>query len=608
MKQGKYDILMPAPEKAPRHTRNILAWMWYFCTPYKRLIVFFWCFRTVRYMWLALLPTVVGILINVLESGEAQASPGIYIAGLVGFMLVYAVMLINVFFVPEINAYEKAARALTLYSINHINGLPLNWHEAQGSGGKLQRIMTGRRGFQELFRHFRWDFFPLLGSLLAIGVSAMVMDIPLSYIPYYILFVATYLFASWYFARNYFNLYDRFNRRFEGLLSGVYEFVSAIRTVKAFDLNHIILRKAQLLEKEGQEAIIDAYSTNLFRWTMCNLIAGAWLFLFAWLGFHAVLRGEMSPGTFAAVFFLASNIWTSIETIASIWEKVYEYGNGIYRLADMLCLSPKELDIKPLEDMPENWRKITFENVSFSYSEETAKTVKGQGLYDVGFTIKRGEKVAVVGPSGAGKSTLIKVLMKQVLPSRGRVMVGETDLCHIPSAQWLGSIGFVPQDVELFNTTLRENILFENDDMAEEQYRTILKQAAIDDFIRSLPAGDQTLVGERGIKLSGGQRQRIGIARALARQAELIIFDEATSSLDTLSESQIQEAIESSFTGHTLVIIAHRLSTIRHVDRIVVLDHGYVAEQGSFEELIAKKDGLFAQSWKMQTGEKSRKK
>ena len=145
------------------------------------------------------------------------------------------------------------------------------------------------------------------------------------------------------------------------------------------------------------------------------------------------------------------------------------------------------------------------------------------------------------------------------------------------------------------------DFLFENDDIDHELYQKVLEQSALKDFIDSLPEGDQTIVGERGIKLSGGQRQRVGIARALAREAELIIFDEATSSLDSLSEHQIQDAIENSFTGHTLVIIAHRLSTIRHVDRIIVLDNGHLAEQGTFEELLDL-DGLFAESWNMQAG------
>ena len=592
---------MPPPERAPTHTANIAVWIWYFLLPYKRLILFFFALRAVRYMWISLLPVMIGLLIDALESGAAQANPMLYGGGLFGFMLVYALFLINLTFIPEVAAYEKALRAMTLYSINHVNALSLNWHEAQGSGGKLQRIMTGRTGYRELCRNLRWDGFALLGDMLAIAVSFFIIDIPLYFAPLYALFLISYLICSWFFARPFLKLYNRFNESFEKLISGVYEFVSAIRTVKAFNLNETILSKASVMEEEGQESIMRAFSTNLLRWTVCNLVAAFWLFLFAGLGFYGVLHGNMTPGVFAASFFLVCNIWRSCEVIASIWEKAYEHGNGLHRLTQMLCLTPKKLDAEPLAPLPENWRNIAFENVTFSYSGEDAGA-KGQGLYNIGFSINRGEKVAIVGPSGAGKSTLVKLLMKQMLPGSGHIRIDGQDLSHIRSPEWLGHIGFVPQDVELFNATIRENILLAQDDIEEERFQAVLQQAAIADFIESLPQGDQTIVGERGIKLSGGQRQRIGIARALARGAELIIFDEATSSLDSLSESQIQDAIENSFTGHTLVIIAHRLSTIRHADRIIVLDQGRIAEQGTFEELVKKKGGLFAQSWERQTG------
>jgi ABC-type multidrug transport system fused ATPase/permease subunit len=596
----KHKITLPPPEKAPIHTDNITAWIWYFLLPYRKIIAFFIAFRTMRYTWLYMFPLVIGFMIDALESGAAQADPALYGGGLLAFMAIFAFFLINVFFIPETAAVEKASRALTLYSINHVNNLSLSWHEAQGSGGKLQRIMTGRRGFQELIRHIRWDFFPLLGTLCATIVSFFIMDIPSSYAPLYVFFITSYLFSSWFFARPYFHQFNEFNARFEKLLSGVYEFVSAIRTVKAFDLNRVILRKAGQLEEEGQEAITNAYATNLLRWTICNLIGAFWLFIFAWTGFNGALEGTISAGMFATMFFLADSIWTACETIASIWEKAYEHGNGVHRLTKMLCVKPKKLDIEPLQDIPQKWQNITFNSVNFSYTDNENEG-KGQGLYNIDLTIQRGEKIAIVGPSGAGKSTFVKLLMKQILPANGSILVDNTNLNHIRSADWLNRIGFVPQDVELFNTTIRENILFENSDINETRYQTALEQAAIKDFIGALQDSDQTLIGERGIRLSGGQRQRIGIARALAKNAELIIFDEATSSLDSLSENQIQDAIENSFTGHTLVIIAHRLSTIRHVDRIIVLDEGHIVEEGSFSELVKKKDGLFAKSWTMQT-------
>jgi ATP-binding cassette subfamily B protein len=537
----------------------------------------------------------IGYLIDGFDSGAAFENPTYYSRFLLIYMGVYLFFMVNTVFTPEIRVYEKAARALTLYSIEHLNKLSLNWHERQGSGGKLQRVMTGRKGYQELSRHLRWDFFPLVGDLVAIGVSMWFMDIPLFYVPCYFLFVISYLAASWYFARPFLHLYDRFNVKFEGLLAGVYEFIGSIRTVKSFHLNDYIIEKAQRLEEEGQQAIMRTFYTNLFRWSFCNCIAAFWLFVFAWTGFQSVLSGSMTTGVFAATFFLAYRMWSSCESVGSIWEKVYEYGNGISRLVETLREEPKKLDLDPIQTLPKDWRKISLEDVSYVYADNDT-----HGIKNISFVVERGQKIAFVGSSGAGKSTLVKLLMKQMLPDSGSFKLDDVDVSHLKTSDWLGQIGFVPQDVELFNVSIRENILIDRDDCDDKVLNEVLKQSALDEFVADLPDGLETVIGERGIKLSGGQRQRLGIARALIRQAPIMIFDEATSSLDSISEGKIQGAIESSFDDRTVFVIAHRLSTVRNVDRIIVLDEGYIIEDGSFDELI-KKDGHFSKLWSVQT-------
>lgn len=594
----KHDIILPAEDKAPLHTGNIFIWMWYFLTPYKNTVIAFGLFRSVRYTFLSLFPMVTGYLIDGLNSGAAQAEPSHYMMVLCGYMALFIAFLYNMIFIPEVAVFEKAARGMTLYGIKHLNKLSLNWHEKQGSGGKLQRVMTGRKGFQEFTRHIRWDVFPLLGDVCAIIITMLIVDLPLMYFPLFLGFVGSYLFCSWFFARGYFNLYDIFNKKFENLLSGVYEFVSSIRTVKAFHLSGYIDEKAKRLEKQGQKAVIDAFTLNLRRWTICNMVAGAWLFVFAAMGFYWVLNGTITIGAYSATILLSAYLWSSCEVLGAILEKFYEYGNGMSRLIETLRVTPKKLDLTPEQKIPEDWQEIILKNVTYIYNGN-----EGQGIKELSLRVKRGEKIAFVGNSGAGKSTLVKLLMKQMLPDSGEFKIDNAPVSHINTADWLSYIGFVPQDVELFNLTIRDNILIDRDDIEPEILAEVLKQSALDEFIESLSEGLDTVIGERGIKLSGGQRQRLGIARALVRGAPIMIFDEATSSLDSISEHKIQHAIENSFKGRTVFVIAHRLSTIRNVDRVIVLDEGQIIEDGDFDTLLSQ-DGHFAKLWAIQTQQK----
>lgn len=574
--------------------------MWYFLTPYRNLVIGFGLYRAVRYTFLSLFPLVTSYMVDGLSSGAAQGNMGHYLTILSVYMGFYLIFMFNMFFVPEIAAFEKAARGMTLYGIKHLNKLSLNWHEKEGSGGKLQRVMTGRKGFQEFTRLIRWDSFPLFGNMTAITITIIVTDLPWIYLVLFLGFIGSYLFCSWFFARGYFDLYNIFNKKFENLLSGVYEYVSAIRTVKAFHLGHYIDHRAKDLEEIGQEAVINAFRKNLIRWTICNMLGGFWIFLFAALGFYWTVEGTITIGAYTATLLLSAYLWSSCEVLGSILEKFYEYGNGMHRLIETLRVTPKELDLKPAQALPKNWKTISLKDISFAYPGNDS-----QGVRDISFTVQRGQKIAFVGNSGAGKSTLVKLLMKQMLPDSGEFCLDKASIPHIPTADWLGQIGFVPQDVELFNLTLRENIVMDYDDITPKLLDKILKQAALDDFIETLPLGLGTIIGERGIKLSGGQRQRLGIARALIRQAPIMIFDEATSSLDSISESKIQGAIENSFEGRTVFVIAHRLSTIRNVDRIIVLDNGRIIEEGNFDDLLHQK-GHFAKLWALQSEKQSK--
>lgn len=592
---GTNTLYFPPPEKAPTHTHNIWAWVMYFLSPYIKTVAIYACYRPIRCTCLSMTPIVIGFIIEALETGQVTQNPDTYFYILAGFWVLFTAMLINNVFAPEIRVFEKASRILTIYGIQHLNSLSTEWHASQGSGKKMQRIMHARHCFIELARFLRWDVSALVGDIIAISISFAMMDIPLQFALYFIGLILCYLGSTWYFSRNFPQLFGAVNLKMEKLMSGVYEFVSAIKTVKSFNLAPHVKNRAAQLEEEALNTSMKAHSANLTRWTMANLTMAFWLGIFAFTGFDAVIKGEMTAGAFAAIFFLAYRIWFSCENVGVVFDKLYEYVSGLKLYVETVCTPPEVMDKTPAAAMPSNWKTIQLSSTSYEYTDS-----KNQGIHNISLTVKKGEKIALVGASGAGKSTLVNLLLKQALPTAGTIAVDSTDLAYIPTQKWLEHLAYVPQDIELFNLSLRDNICLDKSNVTDQDIQSALKLAALNEFVSSLPEGLSTKIGERGVKLSGGQRQRLGIARALLRNADILILDEATSALDSVSENKIKHAIDNSLSGRTAFIVAHRLSTIKHVDRIIVLDHGHIIEQGSFDDLI-KQDGNFAKMWALQS-------
>ncbi len=232
-------------------------------------------------------------------------------------------------------------------------------------------------------------------------------------------------------------------------------------------------------------------------------------------------------------------------------------------------------------------RGIALDRVSFSYPERKPL------LRELSMEFRKGEVTALVGPSGSGKTTLVHLILGLVRPTAGRVLVEDVPLSEIDVQKWRGRIGFVSQDLFMLHDTVAENILFGRTGFSPEQIRRAARLAHADAFIEALPGGYQAVIGERGMKLSGGQQQRLAIARAVLNDPEILIFDEATSFLDTESEQGVQRAIESVARNRTVILIAHRLSTVRHADRIVVLEHGSIVEEGRHEELLTGRGRYF---------------
>jgi subfamily B ATP-binding cassette protein MsbA len=302
--------------------------------------------------------------------------------------------------------------------------------------------------------------------------------------------------------------------------------------------------------------------------------------LVIWYGGNLVVKGIITSGDLFSALGAVVMVFSPVKNLGNSYTMYQEIRAAVERLSWLENLKLEKSGNSPLESFQ---RDIRFVDVSYSYQPGGDLVLK-----NIDLTIRKGEVVAIVGGSGAGKTTLIDLLPRFYDPVQGKVMIDGQDLREVRLADLRHLIGLVSQDVILFNETIRENIAFGSGEVSDDEIVNAARLAFADDFIKELPEGYETLLGERGLNLSGGQRQRIAIARAILKNPPILILDEATSALDTVSEGLVQKALERLMKERTTIVVAHRLSTIRNADRILVMDRGQIVSQGSHEELLQK--------------------
>jgi subfamily B ATP-binding cassette protein MsbA len=316
-----------------------------------------------------------------------------------------------------------------------------------------------------------------------------------------------------------------------------------------------------------------------------------------WQGGVQVLEGRLTPGELVQFLLYTITIAAAIGALASFFSSYQEAVGAAERVFEILEMKPAITDPESPVALPSPVRgRVAFENVFFRYQEDPALPWI---LEDISLTCAPGEVVALVGPSGGGKTTLVSLLPRFWDVDRGRVLLDGVDIRHLRLADLRGAIGIVPQDPALFSGTVRDNIAYARPGASPAEVEAAARAAHAHEFVERLPQGYDTLVGERGVKLSGGQRQRVAIARAILKNPAVLILDEATSNLDTESERLIEDALGKLLVGRTTLIIAHRLSTVRRADRLVVVDHGRIVEEGTHAELL-ELGGLYARLYQRQ--------
>jgi subfamily B ATP-binding cassette protein MsbA len=313
---------------------------------------------------------------------------------------------------------------------------------------------------------------------------------------------------------------------------------------------------------------------------LIELLGGIGVAVIIWVGGYSVIRGELTPGTFFSFMTALLMLYAPIRDLSKINLEIQEGLAAATRVYELLDTPSEIKDEEGAIPLPPISKEIDFQKITFKYDEEIV-------LKDISLHVKIGEVIALVGMSGAGKTSLANLLPRFYDVEKGQIFIDDYDIRKVTLKSLRDQIGLVTQQTILFNDTVRNNIAYGSLKCSDQEIMEAAKAANAHGFIQRLHQEYDTIIGEQGVKLSGGERQRISIARALLKNAPILILDEATSSLDSDSETEVQKALEALMKGRTVFVIAHRLSTIRNAHRIIVLSEGQIVEQGTHEELIA---------------------
>ncbi|MFH1832122.1 MAG: ABC transporter ATP-binding protein/permease [bacterium] len=557
-------------------------------------------------IWLSLCLTIIMIALNVsiplifkniinILSAPAKSSYAIVHAALLlyGSLWTISQIVSQLRSILMFQALERGTRVLSLRIFDQLHALCLRFHLERRTGAVTSSIERAQFGFETIF----W------GLLLFILPTSIEMFLVISLLTYFygifysgvlLLIMICYLVFSVLAINRSAKKQNFYNEKRSHASARIVDSLLNFETVKYFNNERHDHEQCDKILQEQENAGTSKDFADAFVQLGQGIVIGLGLLYVTLISGNAVISGRMNIGDFVLINGYLLQFAMPLHQFGYILRQVRNGLNDMNGIIELITLKPEIQDAPDAIELKINNAittfDITFDTVAFSYDKQR------QIFNDISFTIPAGKTVAIVGPTGTGKSTIARLLFRFYDVSNGRILINGHDIRNITQQSLHAAIGVVPQDTVLFNNTLYYNVAYGRPTASQQEVEHAIKLSHLDEFIKTLPDGYNTMVGERGLKLSGGEKQRVAIARVLLKRPAIYIFDEATSSLDTHTEQEIQRNIEEIFTGATTLIIAHRLSTVIHADEILVLNHGLITERGTHQSLLIL-NGVYAALW-----------
>lgn len=477
--------------------------------------------------------------------------------------------------------------------VKHVLGLSYPFHAQRKTGKLSKQFARGTKAVESFIDSFVFNFFPNIFELSIILVIYFIFDWQSGFVLLFmiILFISVTIYSNnWQQKyRKIANKYeDQTNRKAIDALMNV----EAVKYFSREDYESQIYDKLNIKSKFAQIKFWDQYIKIEFIQGLILVLGVLGVIIFSII---RVVDLTFTIGSFVMMITYLSRVSFPLFSFQWVYRNLRTSITDLDSIMDYFQIENEIKDLPNAQDLKITNSKIEFKNISFTY--ESGR----QALKNVSFSVPAGKSVALVGPSGVGKSTLVKLLYRFYDLNHGQILIDGQDISQVKQESLRKNMVLVPQETALFNETIKYNISYGKPDANETQIKNASKSSKIFEFVQSLKDKYNTLVGERGIRLSGGEKQRVSIARAILNEAPILVLDEATSSLDSATEKDIQDSLENLMKNRTTIIIAHRLSTVMKADHIVVLENSSVIQSGTHQELL-KKGGLYQKLWKLQAG------